>query len=156
MTTPTDKLTSDVTYLSKNMAVVGALVDRLDATLSKLTDISVHVSSLLAVHETKLTTQDFLNKQISDLVEVRRVETDVKIKSLDDKIVAGEKEIKEKIDDQYDELVTQIKAMREESTTQYNILSGRITAMEKWQWIVIGGSATVGSILAMVPWDKIF
>jgi septation ring formation regulator EzrA len=151
-----DKLVDDISHLRKDMAVVGALVDRLDTTIDKLTDISNSVSSLLAVHETKLTTQEILSKQLADLVETRRVETDEKVQLLHNRISNGEKEIKEQIDQQYDELMTEIKAMRAESVAQHNTLSERITTMEKWMWLVVGGSGVVGAIIALVPWSSIF
>lgn len=151
-----NKLAEDVSYLRKDMAVVGALVDRLDTTIDKLTDISNSVSSLLAVHETKLTSQEIITKQISDLVEARRVETDEKVQLLHGRISSGEKEIKDQIDQQYDELMTEIKAMRAESVSQHNTLAERITTMEKWMWTVIGGSVIVGGIIALVPWSSIF
>jgi septation ring formation regulator EzrA len=151
-----EKLSDDVSYLQKNMAVVGALVDRLDKTIDKLTDISSNVSNLLVVHEAKLSSQEAVSKQLSDLVEARRVESDEKIEGIYERILDGEREIKEKIDDQYDELMLEIKAMRADQQQQHTVLSERITTMEKWQWIVIGGSAVVGSILAIIPWDKFF
>lgn len=157
MATPnTNKLAEDVSYLSRDMAVINTLVGRLDATIDKLTDISTSVSSLLAVHETKLTSQEIISKQLSDLVETRRVEIDDKVKTLHERISSGEREIKEKIDDQYDELMKEIKEMRAESTIQHNTLSDRITTMEKWMWTVIGGSAIVGGIIALVPWSSMF
>lgn len=151
-----NKLAEDVSYLSRDMAVVNTLVGRLDMTIDKLTDISSSVSNLLAVHETKLTSQEIISKQLSDLVEARRVETDEKVKVLHERISSGEREIKEKIDDQYDELMKEIKEMRAESTLQHNTLSARITTMEKWMWTVIGGSAIVGGIITLVPWSTIF
>lgn len=151
-----NKLSEDVSYLRKDMAVVGALVDRLDTTIDKLTDISNSVSSLLAVHETKLTSQEIISKQLADLVEARRVETDDKIQILHERISSGEREIKEKIDDQYDELMKEFKEMRAESTLQHNTLSDRITTMERWMWTVIGGSAIVGGLITLIPWDKFF
>lgn len=157
MATPNvNKLAEDMSYLRKDMAVVGALVDRLDTTIDKLTDISNSVSSLLAVHETKLTSQEIISKQLADLVEARRVETDDKIQILHERISSGERELKESIDDQYDELMKEIKEMRAESTVQHNTLSNRITTMEKWMWTVIGGSAIVGGLITLIPWDKFF
>jgi septation ring formation regulator EzrA len=152
--TNVNKLAEDVSYLRKDMAVVGALVDRLDTTIDKLTDISNSVSSLLAVHETKLTAQEIISKQLANLVEARRVETDDKIQILHERISSGEREIKDKIDDQYDELMHELKEMRAESTLQHNTLSNRITTMEKWMWAVIGGSAIVGGLITVIPWDK--
>lgn len=151
-----NKLAEDVSYLRKDMAVVGSLVDRLDTTIDKLTDISNNVSNLLAVHETKLSAQEIITNQISDLVEKRRVETDDKVQILHERISSGEREIKEKIDDQYDELMKEIKEMRAESVSQHNALSERITTMEKWMWTVIGGSVIVGGIISLVPWSTIF
>ncbi len=105
-TTNVNKLAEDMSYLRKDMAVVGALVDRLDTTIDKLTDISNSVSSLLAVHETKLTSQEIISKQLADLVEARRVETDDKIQILHERISSGERELKESIDNQYDEIAS--------------------------------------------------
>ena len=157
MATPSvNKLAEDVSYLNRDMAVVNTLVGRLDTTIDKLTDISSSVSNLLAVHETKLTSQEIISKQLSDLVETRRVETDDKVRLLHERISSGERELKESIDDQYDELMKEIKEMRAESTVQHNTLSDRITAMEKWMWTVIGGAAIVGGIITLVPWSTIF
>ena len=157
MATPsTNKLAEDVSYLNRDMAVVNTLVGRLDMTIDKLTDISSSVSNLLAVHETKLTSQEIISKQLSDLVEARRVETDDKVQLLHERISSGERELKENIDEQYDELMKEIKEMRAESAAQHTTLSDRITAMEKWMWTVIGGSAIVGGIITLIPWDKFF
>ena len=157
MATPSvNKLSEDVSYLNRDMAVVNTLVGRLDTTIDKLTDISSSVSNLLAVHETKLTSQEIISKQLSDLVDARRVETDDKLQILHERISSGERELKSSIDDQYDELMKEIKEMRAESTVQHNTLSDRITTMEKWMWTVLGGSAIVGGIIALVPWSTIF
>jgi hypothetical protein len=157
MSTPDlSKLIDDVSYLKKDMAVVDAVVGRLDTTIDRLTEISGGVSSLLAVHDTKLTSQELISKQLVDLVEARRMETDDKVKLLHERISSGEREIKQKVDDQYDELMKEIKEMRAESAAQHTILSERITTMEKWMWTVIGGSAIVGGIITLIPWDKFF
>ena len=125
------KIAENLSYLEKDMAKVGMLVDRLDTTIDKLTDISTNISQLLAVHETKLSAQEIISKQTTDLVEKRRVEMD------------------EKIDTQYDEIMRELKEMRVESTTQHNKLSGRINTMEKWMWTVIGGAIVVGSLITL-------
>ena len=84
------------------------------------------------------------------------METDDKVQLLHERISSGERELKENIDEQYDELMKEIKEMRAESAVQHTTLSDRITAMEKWMWTVIGGSAIVGGIITLIPWDKFF
>jgi hypothetical protein len=50
----------------------------------------------------------------------------------------------------------EIKEMRAESVDQHDSLSDRITALEKWIWIVMGGSIVVGVILSQVDFSMIF
>jgi chromosome segregation ATPase len=143
------KLVESVSYLEKDMAKVGMLVDRLDTTIDKLTDISTNISQLLAVHETKLSSQEIISKQTVDLVERRRVETEEKLTNIHARISSGEKELSQKIDLQYDDIIKELKEMRHEATIQHNKLSSRITTMEKWMWAVIGGSAVVGGLITI-------
>lgn len=150
------KLAADVTYLQTDMAKVGQLVDRLDTTIDKLTEVSTSLSQLMAVHEAKLTAQDIVMKQTSDLVERRRVEVEDKMQQLHARISSGEKELGTKIEDQYDDLMTEIKEMRAESVTQHNALSDRINAMEKWHWIVIGGAIVIGTLLSQFNFSNFF
>jgi len=150
------KLAADVSYLQTDMAKVGALVDRLDTTIDKLTEVSTSLSQLMAVHEAKLSAQEIITKQTTDLVEKRRVEMEEKVQQLHSRISSGEKELAGKIEEQYDDIMTEIKEMRQESQTQHTALSDRITAMEKWQWIIIGGSIIVGVILSQVNLAQFF
>lgn len=144
------KLADNVSYLQQDMAKVGMLVDRLDTTIDKLTDISTNISQLLAVHETKLSAQEIISKQTAELVEKRRVETDEKLQTLHGRISSGEKELTEKIDNQYDDIISELKEMRKESTEQHNKLSARITTMEKWMWTVIGGAIVIGTLCGFI------
>ena len=132
------------------MAKVGLLVDRLDTTIDKLADISNNVSNLLAVHETKLSAQEIISKQTTDLVEKRRMETEEKIQTLHGRITSGERDLTTKLDSQYDDIMKELKEMRLESTNQHNKLSSRITTMEKWMWTFIGGTIVIGSLITLL------
>jgi chromosome segregation ATPase len=150
------KLANDISYLQQDMAKVGTLVDRLDTTIDKLTEVSTALSQLIAVHESKLSAQEVITKQTTDLVEKRRIEMEEKLQFLHARISSGEKELGTKIEDQYDELMVEIKEMRAESVSQHNALSDRITSMEKWHWIVVGGAVVVGTFISQVNLTQIF
>lgn len=150
------KLADDVSYLQQDMAKVGLLVDRLDTTIDKLTEVSSNISQLLAVHENKLSTLELLSKNITDMVEKRRIETEDKLQQLHARISSGEKELAEKIDLQYDEILEEIKEMRKESADQHSKLSARITAMEKWMWIIVGGAIVVGFLINKLNVQQLF
>jgi ABC-type siderophore export system fused ATPase/permease subunit len=156
MAAPSKAVTDDISYLKQDMAKVGLLVDRLDVTIDKLTEVSTNISQLLAVHETKITSQEGLLKQTSDLMEKRRQETEDKLQLLHGRISSGEKELQEKIDQQYDDILEEIKAMRAESTTQHNTLSSRITVLEKLVWVAVGAAAILGALISHVDFSAIF
>ena len=141
--------------MRQDISKVELLVTRVETAIIKLTEVYSGVSQLLAVHETKLNTLETLLKHLNDMAEVRRVEIEEKIQVLNTRVSTGEKELYEKIDAQHDKIMTELKDMRKESTTQHEKLSGRITFMEKWMWIVGGGSIVVGFILQTIPWTSI-
>ena len=151
-----EKLAADVTYLQTDMAKVGTLVDRLDVTIDKLTEVSTSLSHLLAVHETKLTAQEILSKNTADLVEKRRVEMEDKVQQLHARISSGERELSEKIDKQYDDIIDELKEMRKESAAQHAELNARITTMEKWMWVIVGGAIVVGVLLDKINISALF
>lgn len=136
-------LADDVSYLQQDMAKIGMLVDRLDITIDKLAEVSTSLSQLLAVHETKISAQDAIVKNVSDLVEKRREEMEQNIKLLHARISSGEKEMEDKLDDRSESILEELKEMRAESAKQHEALNNRITVLEKWMWVVVGALAVL-------------
>jgi prefoldin subunit 5 len=136
-------LADDVSYLQQDMAKIGTLVDRLDITIDKLAEVSTSLSQLLAVHETKISAQDAIVKNVSDLVEKRREEMEQNIKLLHARISSGEKEMEDKLDDRAESILEELKEMRAESAKQHEALNNRITVLEKWMWVVVGALAVL-------------
>lgn len=148
MTTDSDvkKLAESVSGLQQDMAQVGALVDRLDVTIEKLTEVSSTVSQLLAVQGNRLEFQEKVAEKLQDLVEKRRVETDGHVKDLHVKIDRVEKDLKEDINETHTDILKKIAEMQASGTKQHqeisDKMSDRIGRLEKWMW-TIAGAATV-------------
>lgn len=136
-------LAEDVSYLQQDMAKIGLLVDRLDITIDKLAEVSTSLSQLLAVHETKISAQDVVVRNVSDLVEKRREEMEENIRLLHARISSGEKELEEKLDDRTESILEELKEMRAESARQHEALNNRIITLEKWMWVVVGALAVL-------------
>ena len=73
--------------LIKDIAVLKAEKDtsiqvhqRLDDAITRLTDISASIKSMLAVHEEKISKTESADEQLADLIEVRRQEISNDIK----------------------------------------------------------------------------
>lgn len=145
------KLADNVATLQQDMAQVGTLVDRLDVTIEKLTEVSSTVSQLLAVQGNRLEFQEKIQEKLQELVEKRRIETDAAINNVYNRIENVEKDLQGDIESTYDKIITKMDAMQASSTKQHEEISERLnermTKLEKWIWTVAGGGVVVMWIL---------
>ena len=141
------KLADTISTLQQDMAQVGTLVERLDVTIEKLTEVSTRVSELLAVQGTRLLNQEKVSEQIQTLIGTRRVETDTNIKDVYIRVERVEKDLYDDIEASQEKVLNEIKEMRAESTTQHNELKTKVNRLEKWMWTCIGAIAVISFIV---------
>ena len=141
------QIVSNVTTLQQDMAQVGLLVERLDVTIEKLTEVSSSVSQLLAVQGNRLEFQEKIQEKLQELVEKRRVETDSAISTIYRRIEKVEKDLQVDLEDTEEKIINKLEEMKKERLTQYTEMSGRMNRIEKWLWMVLGGSAVIGFLL---------
>ena len=103
---------------------------RLDTAIEKLTGISSSIKSMLAVHEEKLSQAEKLDEIIFSKLKERQVETETRYAYLKENMDLTEKRI-----------MNEIKSIK-------NTLGDRVNVLEKWNWLIIGGSIVIGFILA--------
>lgn len=136
------KIQNDVSSLQKDMTQVNTIVDKLDITIEKLTDVSSNVSRLLAVHETRLENQERTGSQLANLIEKNKEHIDTELKNINNKISNTEKELREEIDDRHEDVMTKLSG-----------LSKDLQTLQRWMWLVSGGGAVIGFILAnFIKW----
>lgn len=161
MTTDGDikRLAENVSSLQQDMAQVGALVDRLDVTIEKLTEVSSTVSQLLAVQGNRLEFQEKVAEKLQDLMEKRRTETETYIKDLHVKIDTVEKDVKEDIRETHTDILTKIAEMQAAGTKQHQEISDkmseRISRLEKWMWTIAGAGTVLWFVISQVDLSKI-
>jgi monomeric isocitrate dehydrogenase len=158
MTTDSDvkKLSENVASLQKDMAQVGTLVDRLDVTIEKLTEVSSTVSQLLAVQGNRLEFQEKVQERLEKMVEDRRSETDKNIKDVYVRIEKVEKDLQEDMDDNYNKIAAKIEELKKEGNEQHKVLNDRMTRMEKWMWMLVGGGIVIGTLFNNINLPVIF
>lgn len=115
--------------LQRKTERMDVMLDKLDTSIEKLTEVSQNVSKLLAVHEEKLDQQVKINNQFSHLMEQRRNETDKKL----------------------EEIWDEVKDIRGEQRTQHQQLNEKFNKFEKLVWMVTGGGVVVGFLLSYGP-----
>ena len=116
--------------LKKDIENVNSIQGRLDTAIDKLTDVSTSIKSMLAVHEEKLQRSESIDDVIFDKLKDRQREIDDIHKELKADIELSEKR-----------LLCELKSMRNE-------ISGRVGVLEKWRWLILGGSIVIGWVLS--------
>ena len=154
--TEVKKLADNIVSLQKDMAQVGVLVDRLDTTIEKLTEVSTTVSQLLAVQGNRLEFQEKVQEKLQDLVEKRRQESDIIIREVYARIEKVETDLYKEIESSQDKVLLEIKEMRTESTKQHEELKSKVGRLEKWMWTIIGATTVLGFLVKQVDFAHLF
>ena len=116
--------------LRKDIENVNSINNRLDTAIDKLTDVSTSIKSMLAVHEEKIQRQEQIDDVIFTKLKDRANEIDNVYRDLQREINQTEKR-----------LLVEIKSLR-------NDIGGRVGVLEKWRWLIIGGSIVIGWVLS--------
>jgi chromosome segregation ATPase len=132
---------TEIELIKKDVKQLYNVYDKLDVAIDKLTDISGSIKSMLAVHEEKLSKREDIENEIFRLIEQRRHDTEEELKTLHSRITTNSKEVREMIDLSEKRLMCEIKALR-------NDIGSRVGLLEKWKWIILGGSIVVGWVLS--------
>jgi len=133
------ELETKVKILEKELHDQAKIHDRLDVAIEKLTDVSNSIHRMLAVHEEKIARQEEAIFEAENKIEERRSELLQKIDELHSRITTNTKEIMTTATEQHRQQCEEVRRIREE-------LSSRVGILEKWRWIIIGGSIIIGFI----------
>ena len=133
-------LETEVQLIKRDIEDIKSIHGRLDVAIDKLTDVSNCINRMLAVHEEKLSRQEDSSVELEKQIESRRTELLTKIDDLHSRVTTNTKEIMVSAATQHAEQNKEIQKIREE-------LSNRVGVLERWRWLIIGGSIIVGFVL---------
>jgi len=130
------ELTKDVYQLKADMTQINSLVERLDVTITKLSEVSSSISELLAVQSLRLESQEKITERIFNTLEKQKIETESDNKELKNQIKEVEKEIYSELDKKYEKILSELKVMKETSFKEHTEANKRLAKLEKWIWVV--------------------
>ena len=84
-----------IAILENKISYYEGFMEKLDSAIDKMSDASVHISKMLAVHEEKLNQSNKTDQMIISLIESNKVDSSEKTKLINDKIDKVENEISE-------------------------------------------------------------
>jgi hypothetical protein len=137
ITMPENDLSTEVELLKREVGNMNVIHGRLDTAIEKLTEVSNCINRMLAVHEERLGQQEESQHRAEQ-------EFTSDIKELHSRITTNAKEIMGAATLQHKEHTEAIQKLRED-------LQNRVGVLEKWRWIIIGGSIVFGFVIQKLP-----
>ena len=135
------KLKTQVALLQKDAKTGEQIHQRLEIAIGKLTDITVSLKGMLVQQETKLQKAEETDNDIFVTLEARRKEWDDQVKELHSRISTNIRELREH------QVISENKMLNEMRAIRYQ-LDQRVAVLEKWRWIIVGGSIFIGLMLS--------
>ena len=136
-----EELKTQVALLEKD-AEAGVLIhQRLEIAIEKLTDITISLKGMLVQQETKLQKAEETDNDIFITLESRQLKWDNDLKELHSRITTNTRELREH------QVISENKMLNELRNIR-NQLDNRVAVLEKWRWIIVGGSIIIGLMIS--------
>ena len=136
-----EELKTKVALLEQNADTGNIIHAKLEKSIEKLTELNASLKAMIIKQQEKLDKAEQIDEDIFITLESRRKEWDDDLKDLHSRISTQARELR---DSQYhleSKLLNEIRMVR----TQ---LSERVGVLEKWRWLIIGGSIIIGLLIS--------
>ena len=149
-------LDTEVAVLKSDVTRMTSLFEKLDTAIERMGEVSNSIARMLAVHEERLNKQDDIDEELFTLVEKRKQELQGDIKELHSRITTVSRELSNDITETEHRIMTAMtygtteikKCITDETKTitkQQVDLEKRVSELERWKWLIMGGSIVVGA-----------
>tara|TARA_Y100000592_G_scaffold25669_1_gene40499 strand:- start:2286 stop:2699 length:414 start_codon:yes stop_codon:yes gene_type:complete len=124
---------TEIALLKREVSDMKGIHVRLDTAIEKIADVSSSLHTIMAVHEEKIVRQE-------EALEGQEKHLRENIQELHSRITSNAKEATQHMSEMERRLQEEFSKLRGE-------LSNRVGVLEKWKWVIIGGSIVAGFIL---------
>jgi len=135
------KIQTKIALLEKDAKIGEQIHQRLETAIQKLTEVSIACKQILAQQDQKLLKAEQTDDDIFITLESRRKEWDNDLKELHSRITTNSRELREHQIQSEQTMLNELRSMK----TQ---LSERVGVLEKWRWLIIGGSIIIGLMMS--------
>ena len=136
-----EKLKTQVALLEKDAQSAELIHQRLETAIEKLTEITISLKGMLVQQETKLAKAEETDNDIFVTLESRRLEWDNDLKDLHSRITTNSRELREHQVQSESKMLYELRNLRQQ-------FDNRVAVLEKWRWIIVGGSIIVGLMVS--------
>lgn len=113
--------------------------DRIEDSISKLTEIANDLNKIIAVHDQRLLQQEKDSEVLFKMVEARRKEQEDKLQ-----------EVYDTIEDKEEKVLREIKNVRDETRSHFTALNQKMAQVEKYMWMAVGGGIAASWLISFL------
>ena len=124
---------TEIELLKRDVSEMKQIHVRLDTAIDKIADVSSSLHTIMAVHEEKLLRQE-------ETLDGQEKEFRDNIQELHSRITTNAKDTHKTMGDMERRLLEELQTIRKE-------MSSRVGMLEKWKWVIIGGSIVAGFVV---------
>lgn len=149
---------TDIAVLKNDVYRMAILFQKLETAIEKIGDVSNSIGQMLAVHEAKINKSEQTGEELFSLVEKRKVEAQEDVKDLHSRITTVSRELSSEVAETekrlmnmlsvgLSEIKTAITADHKAVEEKSEKVNRRLDDLEKWRWLVVGGSIVIGAVV---------
>jgi len=135
------KIQTKIALLEQDAKSAEQIHNKLEVAIEKLTEITISLKGMLVQQETKLAKAEETDNDIFITLESRQVKWDNDLKELHSRITTNSRELREHQIMSENKMLNELRNIR-------NQLDNRVAVLEKWRWIIVGGSIIVGLMIS--------
>ena len=149
------EIETQVAIIQNDINRQNVVIGKIEAMIEKLGEVSNSVAKLLAVHEEKLSQHQETHSELYALVENQKTGIQADVKDLHSRITTVQRELSNNISEVEKSLKAALKtgldeiktAITNETATIERDHENRIRDLERWRWIIMGGSIVAGAFV---------
>jgi Skp family chaperone for outer membrane proteins len=135
---------TEVELLKKEVRDMAKIHSRLDTAIEKIADVSQSLHTIMAVHEEKLMRQE-------EALDDQEKKLQDNIMELHSRITSNAKEQTQLMGEMERRMIQAMKDHNRSETEEFQKLraelQSRVGVLEKWRYLIIGGSIVIGFII---------
>ena len=128
---------TEIALLKREVDDMKGIHARLDTAIEKIADVSSSLHTIMAVHEEKLMRQE-------EALDGQETEFRENIQELHSRISNNADKTAQRMKDMETKMLAELQKISIE-------LNNRVGILEKWRWVIIGGSIVCGFIITKLP-----
>lgn len=130
------------------LEVLKSVVNKLDSSLEKISEVSNSIARLLAVHNERLDTLEKTGDKRENEIRDLHSRITTQTREILEKLEAVEKKIEQRMKENSEASSTAHKSIQNEINQDLKYLDKRMKVQENWRWYILGITAVVMFLLS--------